>query len=292
MTLAVGRAAMRFPRALQLALIVFAASACDIPGGRTGGTGSDAGSGSGSGSDGGSGSGGGTVYLYAHSQSTLYRVDPDSLAISEIGEFAWPINAPQIPDQMTDLAIDSNGKMVGVSFTSVYEVDPTTAITTLLSADLTESFNALSFVPASAIGGSGADVLVGARNSDGAVFRIDPSTGVSSQIGNMGGAFVSSGDLVAVDGFGTMQTVPGTGSSSGDQLVRLAANTFAATPIGTGTGFSNIWGLAFWKGKIYGFTNTGDFVLIDATTGSASLVVNNGVEWWGAAVTTVAPVIP
>jgi hypothetical protein len=189
---------------------------------------------------------------------------------------------------MTDLAIDSTGLMIGVSFTTVYQIDPTTAKTTVLSANLGESFNALSFVPASAVGSSGADVLVGARNTDGVVFEIDPMTGATTQIGNMGGSYVSSGDLVAVDGFGMMQTVPG---SSSDQLVQLAPGTFAATPIGTGTGFSDIWGLAFWKGKVYGFTNTGQFVLIDPTTGDATLVTNNGVQWWGAAVTTVAPVI-
>jgi hypothetical protein len=105
----------------------------------------------------------------------------------------------------------------------------------------------------------------------------------------MGGMYVSSGDIVAVDSFGTVQTVPG--GSSGDVLVRLADGTFAATPIGTGTGFTDIWGLAYWKNKVYGFTNSGEFVLVDPSTGSATLVTNNGVAWWGAAVTTVAPVI-
>jgi hypothetical protein len=284
---------------LPMALAVLAGAAC-APGGRgDGGGGGGGGGGSGSGGSGGSGSGTGsgsggsgsgsdaTTYVYAHSSSALYRVDPDTLAITEVGAFGWPI--PLLPDQMTDLAIDSTGLMIGVSFTCVYSVDPTTAKTTLLSANLGESFNALSFVPASALGSSGADVLVGARNTDGVVFEIDQSTGATTQIGNMGGSYVSSGDLVAVDGFGMVQTVPG--GSSGDQLVRLATSTFAATPIGTGTGFSDIWGLAFWKNQIYGFTNTGQFVLIDPTTGDATLVVNNGVEWWGAAVTTTAPVI-
>lgn len=104
----------------------------------------------------------------------------------------------------------------------------------------------------------------------------------------MGASFMSSGDLVAVAGFGTVQTVTGNGA---DKLARLAPQTFAATPIGTDTGFGMIWGVAYWKNKIYGFTNSGAFILIDPTTGVATLVTNTGISWYGAAVTTLAPVI-
>jgi large repetitive protein len=225
-----------------------------------------------------------TVYVYAHTATALYRVDPDSLAISLVGSFGWPSGA----DQMTDIAIDKTGSMIGISYDKVYKVDPSTAQATLLSASLDGDFNGLSYVPASMLGGSGDDVLVGTRNTDGEVFRIDPMTGVSMSIGNMGGSFSSSGDLVAIDGFGTVQTVPG---SSGDQLATLAPQTFAATGVGTGTGYTDIWGLAFWKGKVYGFTDTGQFVLIDPTTGNATLVSTNNEAWWGAAVTTIAPII-
>jgi len=199
-----------------------------------------------------------------------------------VGPFQWPNG----PDQMTDIAIDRNGVMIGVSFDSVYKVDPMTAQATLLSSSLDGTFNGLSFVPAAALGETGDDVLVGTRGADGNVFRIDPMTGAATVVGDMG-AFMSSGDLVAVDGFGIAQTVVG---SSHDQLARLAAGSFAATPIGD-TGYGQIWGLAFWKGKVYGFTNGGQFVLIDPNTGSAQLVSDNGEAWWGAAVTTIAPVI-
>ena len=56
------------------------------------------------------------------------------------------------------------------------------------------------------------------------------------------------------------------------QARALAPNTFAATPVGSGTGYGEIWGVAFWKGKVYGFTNGGQFVLIDPTTGNAMMV--------------------
>ena len=58
--------------------------------------------------------------------------------------------------------------------------------------------------------------------------------------------------------------------------------------------FSPYWGsdgVAFWKNKIFGFTESGQFVTIDPTTGAGTLVQSNGPHWWGAAVTTSAPVI-
>jgi hypothetical protein len=228
------------------------------------------------------------VFVYAHTMFALYRVDPDTYAITLVGNFGWP--AGVVNDSMTDLAIDKNGRMIGISFTAVYEVDPATAKCTLLSNMLAGNFNGLSFVPAALLGQTGDDVLVATRNSDGKAFELDPMTGHATQVGDMGGAFVSSGDLVSVEMFGTVQTVPGTGGGH-DRLVTLAPNTLAATAVGTDTGYSNIWGIAYWKNKIYGFTDQGEFILIDPTTGVATLVSSNGVSWWGAAVTTRAPVV-
>jgi hypothetical protein len=247
-----------------------------------GGTGSGSGSGSGSGGD------GTVVYVYAHTSSTLYRVDPDTLAVQMVAPFNWGSVGS---DSMTDIAIDKAGVMIGISYSRVYKVDPATAQTTLLSNALNGTFNGLSFVPASMLGQTGDDVLVGTNNSDGKVMRIDPMTGAATQVGDMGG-FQSSGDMVAVDGFGTVQTVTTGAFSGADKLARLAPNTFAASAIGSGTGYSQIWGVAFWKGKVYGFTNGGQFVVIDPTTGNAMMITQTpGIAWWGAGVTTLAPVL-
>jgi hypothetical protein len=227
----------------------------------------------------------GTVYVYANTVSTLYRVDPDTLAIQEVGDFGWPVTVGN--DQMTDIAIDKTGQIIGISLDSVYRVDPSTAQSTLLSNALQGDFDGLSFVPANMLGETGDDVLVATRYADGEVFKIDPMTGMTTQIGDMG-SYQSSGDLVAVAGFGIVQTVTG---APYDQLVSLAPPTFAATPIGTDTGYGSVLGLAYWKGKVYGFTDAGEFILIDPTTGAAMLVSSNGMAWTGAAVTTIAPTI-
>lgn len=225
----------------------------------------------------------GSASIYAHTSTSLYRVDPDTYAVTKVGDFDF---SPF--EQMTDLAIDSTGQMVGVSFGAVYRVDPVTAHVTELSSSLAQQFNGLSFVPAAALGMTGADVLIGTDTGDGNVYKVDPMTGAVTQVGSMGGSFTSSGDLVSVDGFGTVQTVPG---ATHDVLVRLAPGTFAATPIGTDTGFDHIWGVGFWKNKVFGFTDTGQLITINPTTGVGTAVASGGPSWWGAAVTTTAPVI-
>jgi hypothetical protein len=224
------------------------------------------------------------TFVYAHTSTTLYRVDPDTLAITMVGNFSFPTGNEQI----TDIAINKANEMIGISFGSVYRIDPSNATGTRLTTGLAGMFNGMSFVPATEIGQTGDDILVATRLDDGVVHRIDPMTGSATPIGNMG-AFASSGDCVSVDQLGTLQTADGgTGS---DRLVRLAPNTFAATPIGTSIGFSDIWGVAFWKDKVFGFTAGGQFITIDPTTGVGTLVQGNGPAWWGAAVTTLAPVV-
>ena len=85
-------------------------------------------------------------------------------------------------------------------------------------------------------------------------------------------------------------TVP-IGTVGQDRLVRLAPGTFAATPIGNGTGFEDIWGVGFWGTRVFGFTDQGELSIIDPTTGVGTPVAMDGEVWWGAAVTTAAPVI-
>ncbi|MBX3160011.1 MAG: hypothetical protein KF773_28840 [Deltaproteobacteria bacterium] len=225
------------------------------------------------------------AFVFAHSPSTLYRIDPDTLAVSTIGAFQWPNGGS---DQMTDLAINSDNVMIGISFGSVYRVDPATAATTRLPGSLSGAFNGLSFVPAEMLGQTGPDVLVATRNDDGKVFRVDPMTGAADEVGNMGAAFQSSGDIVSVKNFGTVVTTLG---APFDVLTKLTPVTFAGSPAPSSTGFGQIWGVAFWKGTVFGFTQTGKFITINPNTGVATLVQDNGPEWWGAAVTTSAPIV-
>jgi hypothetical protein len=223
--------------------------------------------------------------VFAHSSSQLYSIDPDSLAVTLVGDFGWPVGTA---DSMTDVAVDRDGNMIGVSFTKVYSVDTTTAQTTFL-ADLQGEFNGLSFVPTDPNDPDSQEELVAAA-STGMVYRLDPMTGESTQVGAYGGTFRSSGDIVSVTGFGTVATVKD-GVNPTDLLVRIDPQAgYEATLIGD-TMVTDIWGLGFWNDRVYGFSDSDGFVLIDTLTGKAQSVGQSDIHWWGAGVTTSAPVI-
>jgi hypothetical protein len=221
--------------------------------------------------------------VFANSASALYRVDPDTLKVSLIGQFGWPSGT----DSMTDIALDKTGKMIGVSFNKVYAVSTKDAKCTAL-ASLDVNFNGLSFVPAQAVDGTDGEELVGST-IDGSFYRINPQTGAATRIGAYGLGVGSSGDVVSVTGFGTVATVTKFGDPF-DWLARIDPQTGVATLIGS-TGVMGIWGLGFWKNKIFGFTMDNKFVLINPNTGASQMVQAGQVSWWGAGVSTSAPVI-
>lgn len=228
----------------------------------------------------------GNPVVYAHSATELYSVDPTNLQVTLIGAFKWPGG---IADQMTDIALDRDGKMTGISFDTVYSVDTKTAACTFL-ANLQTPLGGGSFTGLSYIAVPQADVkeALMAAAGDGSVYEINPTTGQSKSVGNYGGGLGSSGDLVSVQG-ATYATVKKT-LSTNDWLASVNTLTGQATLIGD-TGFANVWGLGYWKDKVYGFTEDQKFIIIDPKTGKGNQVGASQAHWWGAGVTTSAPVI-
>jgi len=223
-----------------------------------------------------------TAVVYAHSDQELFRIVPDSLKVSPVGLFGWPGDE----DKMTDIALDQQGRMIGVSKDRVYSVDPATAECQLL-AGLTGHFVGLSFIAAETSGEP--ERLLGISQDSGEVYEIDPSSGEATRVGAFGQGFKASGDLVSVRGLGTVATVIDPDDDT-DWLVSLDPDTGEATRLGD-TGFAKIWGLGFWGDKLYGFTDNKEFLLIDATSGQAQLEQQGLASWWGAGVRTTAPVI-
>ncbi|HUS30192.1 MAG TPA: hypothetical protein VMZ53_16910 [Kofleriaceae bacterium] len=234
--------------------------------------------------------------VYAHSGSKLYQVDsqPPHTPV-EIGTMGG------IGTQsLTDLAIDKTDRMVGITLDKLYTINPTTGAATLVTdlSTTARGFTSLSFVPADINNPSSADILVSA-NDQGDVYSIDAMNGNATKIGSYGsvsaGKVISSGDLIGVQGLGIYATVD-VGTQPNDYLARIDPTTWKATPIGTAsTGYDNIFGLAFWEGKIYGFvsagTDAGKIITIDPTTGVGTQVQSGAVRWYGAGVATDAPII-
>jgi hypothetical protein len=108
---------------------------------------------------------------------------------------------------------------------------------------------------------------------------------------------ISSGDIVYVRGFGTVATVD-VGATTGQDYLAVIdpMNGWAATVVGAGTGFDKIFGVAFWGGQLYGFADggagAGSFLRLDRQTGAGTLLQAGTIRWFGAGVTTSAPIIP
>jgi hypothetical protein len=228
--------------------------------------------------------------VYAHTGNTLYRVDATSLSVVEVGPLVG-IGT----ESLTDIAIDKNLKMVGITLDKLYSIDSSTGAATLIK-DLSQSatgFTSLSYIPTDLTDPNSTDILVTA-NDEGAVYQIDPTMGTATMIGSYGsdaqGKIVSSGDLVGVRNLGIYATVD-VGEQTNDYLAKIDPATWQATPIGSGTGFDEIFGLGYWAGTVYGFTAKGDMITIDTSTGVGTKVNAGSQAWYGAGVTTDAPVI-
>jgi hypothetical protein len=232
--------------------------------------------------DGGAANGPTVDVVYGHSDTVLYTVDPTSYAVQMVAPFGWPTGSEG--EQMTDIAIDQNGNMIGISFDAVYSINKTTAACNYLAAFAGDDFNGLSFIAGATID-PGAEVLVGA-DEDGDVYSIDPMTGAQTQIGSYGNGLGSSGDLVSVAG-ATYATVRS--EATNDQLVEIDGSTGAVIKTIGDTGVANIWGLGYWKQKLFGFTESNGLVILDITNGSSTSVAGSDISWYGAGVTTAAP---
>jgi hypothetical protein len=244
---------------------------------------------------GGSGSGSGVASrVYAHTSTTLYRIDTSTFQAQMIGAMTGLGS-----EALTDIAIDKNDHMVGVTSTKLYSIDAATGTVTLIKAlgSNVSGLTSLSFVPADLNDPNSDDLLVTA-NDQGAVFKIDPATGAATQLGSYGtsslGKVSSSGDIVGVRGLGIYATV-NVGTEANDYLARIDPATWHATILGTSTGFNNIFGLGYWAGKFYGFvdsgTTGGKVIQIDQNTGVGTVLKTGAERWYGAGVSTDAPIL-
>jgi len=232
------------------------------------------------------------AYVYAHSSDTLYRLDTKALSVTLIGAFQDAAGGGPITD-VTDIALDKDGTMYGVTFSDLYRIDyKSGAVRCTHLATLSTSFNGLTFVPAGTIDPA-AEVLVGIAN-DGGWWRVDVTGGSASakltQLGSYGGGIASSGDSVGIIGDAVYATVTGLGVD--DHVIVVDPTTGKMKTDLGGTGVSGLYGVGYWGGVMYGFASDGKLYSIDlktAKTTNISITNAPATGWWGAGVTTSAP---
>ncbi len=254
------------------------------PGGNTTGTSSDGG-GFQSGPGGGGGGGGEpeVAEVYGHSPDTLYRLDPNTKAVSVVGTFDGC-------SSVIDIALDKDSKLVGTTFDAIYNIDKATAACSLIT---TGSYpNSLSFIPEGTLDPN-VEALVGYEGDQ--YVRIDPTSGAKQYIGSpWSNGLVSSGDVVSVKGGKSFLTVTGNDCPT-DCLVEIDPATGAMLQNWGPLGYSAVYGIAFWAGSVYGFSEAGELFEVSFPNGALTttlIAAPANTMYWGAGSTTSAPPDP
>lgn len=239
-----------------------------------------------------------TAEVFGQSGSTLYRLDPTTKNVTVVGDFAGCDSA------VIDIALTEKGVLYGTTFGGLYAIDKTTAACTQIA--LGGFPNSLSFVPVGTLDANN-EALVGFEGAD--YVRMNLTSGQKTIIksGALGSKYVSSGDVVSVIGGSTYLTVTSQ-NCNGDAVCDACGGNDCLVTVDPKTGgilknlgplgFSAVYGIAFWAGKLYGFANSGALFEIDPTTQpvTTSRITVAGapsdLSFNGAGSTTSAPIVP
>jgi hypothetical protein len=225
--------------------------------------------------------------LYAHTKDSLYRLDLQAKQFTLVGKFTFD----KAPGSVTDIALDAFGKLFSLTDHDVFECQVASAdCKWLTKLPGTGTYNGLTFVPKGTVDAT-QDVLIGIA-TDGSWDRIDynGATAKVTKLGQYGGGWLSSGDAFSVDSVGTYATMKGKGTS--DSLALIDPKSGKILQIVGETGAKQLYGLAWWAGVFYAFSNDGNVYTLDVKSAKASIVqgitVPTGAKWWGAGVSTRA----
>lgn len=222
--------------------------------------------------------------VYAHSSDTLYKLDPDTKAVTVVGPFKGCSG-------VVDIALDEKSNLYA-SAGGIYKVDKKTAVCTSVGGG---SFagNSLSFVPVGVLD-AGKEVMVTYNGAQ--FYRVDVASGATTALGSLPSGYGSSGDIVSVKGGGTYLSAYGPGCS--DCLLEVNPKTGAMVKNWGSLGTGGVYGLAYWAGSVYAFDSGGR--VWEVTFGASSITTKeipiaskpSGLSFWGAGSTTAAPTKP
>jgi hypothetical protein len=222
--------------------------------------------------------------VYGQTAAGLFRLNPVTKEVVKVGNFEGCI-------YVNDIAIDQSSTIYGVTANQLVRIDRNAAKCTLITMGAFP--NSLSFVPAGTLDKT-SEALVGYEGAD--YVRIDTQTGKKTKVGQLSGGLTSSGDIVSVIGGDTFLTVKGQGCQ--DCLAQIDPKTGDLVMNYGPIGFTDVFGLAFWGGRLYGFTNDGTLFEVQINNGVLStmeITIPNKTPdllWAGAGSTTSAPLMP
>lgn len=244
--------------------------------------------------------------VYANTDDTLYKMDPETKAVSAIGA----IEGLATGEDLTDIGVDADGKVFGVTVGASGAVGHVVelaipasgagAVKATLKRDLaaTRRFYALAFAPKGVLGAD--EALVGG-DSEGDLWLI-PTDGASPQKlgtfglvsagdpggGKTGDTWQLSGDVVffsnagAPVGFATIRACAGTSCvPDSDVLVeidlaalgkKLPTSSLLKRFVGAASGHGRLFGVGAWNDEVFAFqrssaSNPAQLVSISLVTG-------------------------
>lgn len=187
--------------------------------------------------------------IYAHSSSQLYAIDPFRFESRALGS---------VPG-LFDFDTSSDGTLWGISSSQLYRYNGS-SWNGVGSLDVGLTANGFAIDSRDNAWATGGNTL----------YSVDLTTGRATEVGDMGGGFISSGDCV-VNKSDSIYMSSSPNGGSGDGLILIDGRTGVGTEIGR-TGFSNIYGLTAAWGYMFGFTSLGQVVSIDVATGRGTLL--------------------
>jgi hypothetical protein len=225
--------------------------------------------------------------VYMHTKDELWTLNVKTYKLDFAAFFQWPSDGNL--HRMTDIAIDRWGVLYGVSFDALYVVHPANG-QCWRAGTLPENFNALTMVPRGVLDPD-RDVLVGVSGGGG-WYRLDPKDGTleyeGTLLGEYGTPYTSSGDAYSIADYGTFASVNKAGEAV-DYLVEVnPANGNVLRELTRLDGYTNVYGLAGWRGRAMAFDEGGAIIIVDTNDGTVlQKLVDTPKQWWGAGVRTV-----
>ena len=235
----------------------------------------------------------------------LYELDPENFAMDWANVLTLDGDLPN--EEITDLAVDSAGRVFATSYDGIYRVNPDTGELKMIAE--VRIGNSLSFLPAHTPGiDNEEEVLLG--DSEGTLVLIDSPSGevhyVLTIADAVGRNCEMSGDTATIPGRGTYITLACEDTPRIDLLGKidfvsgrisvigpiktaaLSANVeeeeggFAnldtgagASPEAAATTYRWVYGVSYFGGGLYGFTWKGPVIMIDPVDASAVEVLND-----------------
>ena len=189
-----------------------------------------------------------TCEVYAHSDTTLYLVDPFLGVYTRIGS---------VPTGLWDFDTSPDGTLYGIQGGDLYAFDGT-------SWSVVGALGVVSSANGFAIRTNELGFVTGGQQ----VFSVNLSTGVAELIGSTG--YTSSGDCVINKDGTLLMSAAGFGSGP-DELVILDAESGSGSPVGS-IQVGDVYGLTAAWDQLFGFTGNGNVVLIDQGTGQGEVL--------------------